>query len=131
MRFCTRMHPHCTCVLPSKIGRASARAFEAVLGGSGPAVWWPTLTPSPPFPLPSLSLPFPRLASFPSFPFPSPSRPPPLPQSQGVWGSAVSSHESKCIFSIFLGTETCLAVTILLLFVRIKCQLKLKNHIFN
>jgi len=84
----------------------------------------------PPFLFPSLSPPFPFLP--PLFPFPSePSLQNPakgsgerykLPQLR-----LRRSPGRKCIFSIFWGTETCLAVTILLLFVRTKCQWKLKN----
>jgi len=96
-------------------------------GGSRPAV-----SASQPLPLPliSPSSPLPHLSSSPPFPpyFPSPN---PargsrehckLPQ-QGPGRSL----DHKCIFSMFWGTETCLSVTTLLLFVRTKCQRKLKN----
>jgi len=87
-----------------------------------------TLTPSPLFPLlfPSPPLAF-LFSSPPYFLFPpiqlgGLGQRCKLPQ----WGPGRSLGR-RCIFSIFWGTETFLAVSVLLLSVQTKCQWKLKN----
>jgi len=107
------------CVWNSFVATTTHRRIQACRLGGGA-----TLTPSPPFPLPSPSpFLFPSLS--PSLPLPFPFIPLPFPKAPPA--GSVRSPGRKCVFSIFWGPETFLAVTILLLFVRTKCQWKLKN----